>query len=214
MKDRFPIIPGIFFSFARLARSATRYLFAVYKWHKLAQRDRIRLELGSGPKKGKNGWVTIDGGSGADILWDLRNGIPLEKETVEKIYSSHLMEHISYKELLEFLQECRRVLRVGGEFSVSVPNSRFYLEAYLQGKYFRPRDSWWSPASIDTGSLLDQVNYIAFMGGEHKHLFDSESLINILKKAGFSGVSSRAFEAGLDPAERDFESIYAVGFKD
>ena len=182
------------------------------KWKKLQQSRNIKLELGSGPKRGINGWTTVDI-SLADITWDLRRGIPLPNESVNNIYSSHLLEHIAYDQLIPFLHECRRVMKNGGEFSVCVPNFRLYVDAYKDGKLFRNRETWWQPGLIDTGSSIDQLNYIAYMKDEHKYMFDEENLINTLIKCGFSNVQLRDFDKELDLLERDNDSIYAKASK-
>ena len=182
------------------------------KWKNLKKQSEIKLELGSGSKKGRNGWTTIDIGD-ADIKWDLKFGIPLPDKSVNRIYSSHLLEHISYNDLIPFLKECKRVLTVGGEFSVCVPNSRLYIDAYKDGKLFQDRNEWWQPGMIDTGSNIDQLNYVAYMLNEHKYMFDEQNLINTLTKAGFINVSLREFDDTLDLIERDRESIYAKAIK-
>lgn len=182
------------------------------KWKSLQNLSKIYIELGSGPKKGSNGWITVDV-SGADILWDLRKGIPLKSGTVDKIYSSHMLEHIPYNQLIPFLHECSRVLRENGEFFVCVPDAKEYIQAYVSNQFFRGRETWWTPALVDTGSCIDQINYIAYMGGEHKHMFDQESLINILFKAGFGRAKIRNFDRLLDLEERRVGSIYAIAYK-
>lgn len=196
--------------------SKLRQIHSKSKWSALIETSEIKLELGSGPKKGKDGWTTVDIGSSihtADISWDLRRGIPLSNESVMKIYSSHLLEHIPYEQLLKFLQDCHRVLKAEGVFLVCVPNFRIYIDAYKKGQMFRSRDTWWQPGVINTGSCIDQLNYMAYMKDEHKYMFDEENLINTLLKAGFSSAKLRAFDPHLDLKERDYESIYAVAYK-
>ena len=183
-----------------------------FQWAKLAQSDQIKLELGSGRKSGKDGWTTVDEG-GADINYDLRKGIPLKDESVHAIYTSHMFEHMPYKQLVVFIEECKRVLRKGGYLSVCVPNAGYYIRAYVEGKNFREQDSLHKPSIVDTGSFLDQVNYIAYMGGTHAYLFDEENLIKTLRKGGFVDVKMRSFDPDVDLIERDFESIYAVAVK-
>lgn len=56
----------------------------------IKKEKKICLELGSGAKKGENGWTTIDL-IGADICHDLRNGIPFRSNTIDKIYTSHML---------------------------------------------------------------------------------------------------------------------------
>lgn len=182
------------------------------KWNKIKCSSEIKLELGSGNKKGSNGWTTVDNKS-ADIDWDLRCGIPLPDNCVDKIYSSHLLEHIPYNELLKFLSECHRVMKIDGEFSVCVPNFRLYINAYIGGRIFKERREWYQPASINTNSAMDQLNYMMYMNGQHKYMFDEENLINTLLRAGFKKVDLREFDSMIDSSERDSESIYAVARK-
>lgn len=185
---------------------------AALQWQNLAKQEWIKLEFGSGHKLGKNGWTTVDL-YGADINYDLRRGIPLADNSVAAIYSSHMLEHIPYQQLIPFLQECRRVLAGDGYLSVCVPNARQYIEAYLQQQYFRDPESFYQPARVNTGSFIDQLNYVAYMGGEHMYMFDPENLVNTLKMAGFSQVHLREFEPGLDIVERHEGSIYAKALR-
>lgn len=182
------------------------------KWKSLQKQSEIKLELGSGSKKGLDGWTTVDIGD-ADIKWDLKFGIPLSDKSVDIIYSSHLLEHISYNHLIPFLKECRRVLKIGGEFSVCVPNFKLYIDAYKDGKLFQARDKWWQPAMINTGSNIDQLNYITYMLDQHKYMFDEQNLINTLITAGFLNVSLREFDDSLDLISRFEESIYAKAIR-
>jgi predicted SAM-dependent methyltransferase len=185
---------------------------SLYKWHRLYKLDEIKLELGSGAKRGNNGYTTVDI-YGADIYRDLRNGIPLKNNTVSSIYTSHMLEHIPFKQLIIFLEECLRVLKPGGTLSVCVPNARNYIQAYIEKREFRDSKDFYKPAIVKTGSFLDQVNYMAYMDGQHCYLFDEENLVNTLRLAGFSEVLLRTFDKSIDLVERDFESIYALARK-
>lgn len=208
------------FAFARLARNIISkvvreiiyHTSAKKRWRKLANSSFVKIELGSGTKSGKDGWITVDL-SGADIIWDLRRGIQMPDESVDRIYSSHLLEHIPYQQLIPFLRECRRVMKFDAEFSVCVPNFRLYVDAYKKKKLFRSRNTWWQFGVVDTGSCIDQLNYMAYMLNEHKYMFDEENLINTLLQAGFSNVQLREFDEELDLLERDFESLYAKARK-
>ena len=183
------------------------------KWKALLlQNHEIRLELGAGGKRGSNGWTTVDFG-GADISHDLRRGIPLPDSSVHHIYSSHFLEHLDFKEILSILQECKRVLVNGGRLSTAVPNAKFYLDAYSEGREFKDKELMHQPSICHTDSLIDQINYIAYMGKEHKYMFDEENLVKIFKIAGFRKSSIRAFDRSLDEPEREYESIYSIAFK-
>ena len=73
----------------RKLKSSLKSKFAFIYWYQLSKKKIIKLKLGSGDKKGLNGFTTVDMGD-ADINWDLRNGIPLKDNSVNLIYSSHL----------------------------------------------------------------------------------------------------------------------------
>ena len=71
-----------------------------------------------------HGWVNadIDPGCGADICTDL-TGIPLPDGSAEKVFASHLLEHLEYrKQLPAVLAEFRRVLAPGGHLCVVGPD--------------------------------------------------------------------------------------------
>lgn len=78
--------------------------------------DPIKLELGSGRKKGANGWTTLDRIPGCDLYCDLAKGIPFPDQSVAAIYSSHVFEHLTYKQAQILLDECLRVLIPGASF--------------------------------------------------------------------------------------------------
>jgi len=173
----------------------------------------IRLELGAGNKKGTNGWTTLDIVPGCDMYCDLAKGIPFPDRSVQSIYSSHFFEHLTYAQARILLDECLRVMASAGKFSICVPNARLYLEAYLSkgpalnAEFFRHR-----PAFNRT-TKIDCVNYIAYMDGDHKYMFDEENLVFLLEQGGFKNVRVRAFDPALDLKERQYESIYAEGYK-
>ncbi len=129
------------------------------------------------------------------------------------IYTSHMLEHFNYNDLIIFIKECYRVLKPNGKLLVCVPNSRCYIEAYVNGHHFRDPNDLYQPARIDTGSLIDQVNYVAYMSDQHKYMFDEENLVNTLKKVEFSSVLLRSFDGSIDIKDREYGSIYAVAVK-
>lgn len=172
----------------------------------------VKLDLGGGYQPGRNGWVNVDVSNEADLFWNLRYGIPFPTARVDRLYSSHLFEHLTYEQGQALLDECMRVLRPGGSLSIVVPNARMYLEAYLSGEPLPEGYLGWEPANNRT-TAIDAVNYVAYMAGEHKYMFDQENLLHLLRAKGFERVQQRGFDPETDLQERDFESIYAIGFK-
>lgn len=197
------------------------YEFTISKWKMRPTRSRIhalissgqeiKLDLG-GADPGRDGWKSLDLTEQCDLYWDLRLGIPFPSESVNHLYSSHLFEHLTYQEGQALLKESLRVLKPGGAFSICVPNARIYIEGYLGIRQVPTEFYGWKEAFNET-TAIDAVNYVAYMGGEHKYMFDQENLLRILEIAGFANVKLREFDPEVDRRERDYESIYALGIK-
>lgn len=170
------------------------------------------LNLGSGPVKSQNKLLNVDL-FGADINFDLTKKFPFKDNSIEFIYTSHFLEHMTFKELTYLLSECYRVLKPGSKISVVVPNARLYIDAYLNNDTFLSYDEMFEGGKVETGSPIDQINYIAYLGGDHKHMFDMESLLKILNSHGFTNSRERDFDSDYDKENRDYESIYAEAYK-
>jgi predicted SAM-dependent methyltransferase len=175
------------------------------------QQQDILLELGAGYRKGANGWTTIDICPNCDIYCDLRLPLPFPANSITKIYSSHVLEHFDHPDLMKLLAECHRILKPHGMFSVCVPDASIYIKGYVSVEEFTPQNVYKPAFCINT--RIDFVNYIAYMGGHHRYMFDRENLLAILRKAGFKDVRARQFESAIDKVERDWESIYAEAEK-
>ena len=177
----------------------------------IASRNPIRLDVGGGDLN-RPGWTTIDITDNCDLFWDLRNGIPFPSNSVEFVYSSHVLEHMPYDAGQAILKESLRVLKPGGTASICVPNARLYVDAYLGIAPLAQDHDFWEPALVSR-SGIDLLNYVAYMGGEHACMFDEPSLIARLDRAGFAEAQARSFDSSIDLPDREFESIYAQGRK-
>jgi predicted SAM-dependent methyltransferase len=159
-------------------------------------------------------WTSIDLCTGADMQLDLREPLPFPDSCVEAIYSSHVLEHFTYpRPMLDLLRECLRVLKPGGRFIVAVPNAELYLRAYTDAEAFDRGKFCSYDVGLNYENRIDVVTFIAYLAGEHKWLFDRESLPRILENAGFRDCKLREFDASIDLERRRHESIYAVGWK-
>jgi len=178
----------------------------------LKGKKKIFLEIGAGNKAGSGDWLTIDMTRKCDIFYDLRRGIPFPDGSIEKIYSSHFFEHLSFKETQILLDECLRVLIPNGVFSICVPNARIYVEAYFKDSGLSEENFEYKPAFNNT-TKIDLINYIAYMEGHHKYMFDEENLVHILRAKGMKNVHLREFDPSIDLKDRAEESIYAEANK-
>ena len=96
----------------------------------------IKLNIGCGKDKYK-GFIGIDiRDCGQEIIWDVRDGIPFPNESVEFIFSSHVMEHFDNEESEEVLREIYRVLEKGGIFQCIIPHALDPTAFYFDHKTF------------------------------------------------------------------------------
>jgi len=132
----------------------------------------IKLHLGCG-KRYIKGFINIDAYDTdlADLTSDVRN-LPMEHDTVDLIYASHVLEHLDTSGMWEAILEWNRVLKKDGVVRISVPNFEAVVDQYRKGV-----------------SLLKLKPFI--YGGEnaewdrHFFCFDKATLISIFAQAGF-----------------------------
>ena len=167
------------------------------------------LEIGSGGAR--DGWYTVDRVKTADLYWDLRYGIPVKGASCKLIYSSHVLEHFSPEYAHKLLNEMYRCLEPGGKVRVCVPDIKWAIDHYIRQSNAREFQTH-APAYI-SDQPADLLNYYFFMDGQHKFMFDSQSLIYHLEKAGFKDVSSVDFDEYFDIPARAHCSIYVEGVK-
>jgi len=87
-----------------------------------AYKSPIRLDIGSGSNPQKN-CINIDNRDlGDNMVWDITKGIPFPDDSVEGIFSSHFIEHLTDAQSIEFLRECLRVLKSNHRLIVRCPH--------------------------------------------------------------------------------------------
>lgn len=174
---------------------------------KLAPPRADRLELGSAQFP-RPGWLTLDLSDDADVVWDLRRRLPFAAATFTAVYCSHLLEHFSYPELRRLLGEVRRILAPGGQFLIAVPDAALYVDAYLGKRDPAPLVKY-QPAVI-SDAPMDILNYVFYMNGSHKFMFDAQNLKLHCEAAGFVNCRPRPFDPALDRPERAQQSLHFV----
>lgn len=83
----------------------------------------LKLDLGCGKNK-QPGFLGVDNISfdGVDLVHDLRTPWPWEKESVQEVYCSHFLEHLTNAERVHFYNELYRVLKKDAKASIIVPH--------------------------------------------------------------------------------------------
>ncbi len=63
--------------------------------------------------------------------WDSKNGIPSKNQSVDFIYHSHMLEHLSESDARKLIKECYRVLKPQGVIRIAVPDLEAICREFL-----------------------------------------------------------------------------------
>lgn len=153
-----------------------------------------------------------------DVAFGTALDLPFEANSVDAVYSSHMLEHLDQATGHRFLQEAKRVLKPGGVLRIAVPDLARYVTIYQED----------GDADAFIGSLLmsqplpsgwqDRVRLVGLGFRDHRWMYDKDSLVAAFKAAGFEdaqilppGKSLMTDPGELDLHERAADSIYAEG---
>lgn len=114
---------------------------------------------------------------------DLSHSIPFVDKSVDTIYTSHFLEHLSREDGENLLRECLRVLKPGGILRVCVPDLAYAVGLYRGG----------------TAEKMLDCFFIEDQGGSfsrHKYMYDFRLLKSSLERAGFDSIQQLSFQVG------------------
>ena len=102
----------------------------------------LRCDIGCANCK-KSGYLGIDNVDyGQEILWDIRDGIPLPDNSVDEVYTSHMLEHLTNKENKDLADEVLRVLKPGGIYFNKLPSVTHF------GAFYQDHESYWNEPRV------------------------------------------------------------------
>jgi len=165
---------------------------------RLRRNGQLWLNIGSGGHP-LPGFVNIDANRARrpDMWLDVRQGLPFQSGTVDRIYTCHVLEHFYADELTAVLSECARVLKPGGGMRILVPSLEIACRAYLERD-----ESVLSDFPRPYRSLGGRVVNMIFCDGQHRMGFDFSLAQELLEDAGFREVRRAArWEGTLFPRE-------------
>lgn len=136
--------------------------------------------------------VLIQGSNSSYVLaHDLRNGIPAASFTLQTIYHSHFLEHLTNEEGMTFLYDCYRCLAEGGTMRFAVPDLELWCQNYVSRKtdFF----DWYRKTYLGSWWETHQENAMVFSGmlfnWGHKMAYDFQSLSARLAEIGFADIT-------------------------
>jgi SAM-dependent methyltransferase len=137
------------------------------------------------------GWINIDQRpvEGLDVCCDIRKGLAVEPEQVDDVVAIHMLQDLSYPDLLPVLSELRRVLKPNGILRLGLPDLDKSIEAYRRRDpaYFHVPDR---DAESLGGKLITQLVWY----GSVRTPFTYDFIDEWLRRAGFRDVTRCAFK--------------------
>jgi len=119
---------------------------------------------------------------------DLRQ-LPVEDEKYDVVYSQHVLEHFGRYEMQAILKEWLRILKVGGEFIVKVPNLEFALKNILDQK--STHYEWWQIYGGQSGDY--DFHKVGFTVAKLKKLLElNDCLSDIVVEAKDENIEAHA----------------------
>ncbi len=176
-----------------------------------------RLNWGCG-HAGEPGWINSDLKDGPDIqiTADIREGLPLDDDSLDYVVSNHALPMISYPDLVPVLRELRRMLKPGGVLRLGLPDLDRNIQAYLR----RDVQPFLVPDS-DVRSFGGKFIVHLLWYGYSVTLFTADFIEELLSEAGFQQVRVCTFQQThsahapgiLELDNREAESLFVEAVK-
>jgi predicted SAM-dependent methyltransferase len=212
------------FSHLRLELSALwlRILHCIHPGYRnairlLSNKLNVKANIGCGPF-GVAGWINLDlfYHDLVTLRADCRYRIPLADESCKGIHVEHFFEHLCpADERPRFLRECRRCLQSDGILRIIVPDAELYIGAYVS-------PGWAMLNAISCGgdvpertfeTKMEALNQVFLQGAEHYGGYDADTLLLVLRNAGFRGVALKSWRVGDfpdGPIDRELHRPYSL----
>jgi predicted SAM-dependent methyltransferase len=141
----------------------------------------VKVHLGPGQKKYLEGWINVDANfltAKIDVWSDLRYPLPFKDNSVDFMYSHHVIEHLPN---LEFhFREMHRCLKPGGAFRIGGPNGDSAIHKFVQND-----SEWFDDFPDNRTSMGGRFENFIFCRHEHLTILTFSFLDELLGKTGF-----------------------------
>lgn len=140
------------------------------------------VELGGGANplysKAKGNGINVDCRSllTVDVVADFEKRLPLSDNEYGYVYSSYCIEHISWRNLKQFISEIYRILKPNGKALIITAN------LLAQAKVLVSKENW------DLNDLCMIFGDLNYPENSHKSSMSPELATRLFKEAGFRNV--------------------------
>jgi len=153
-----------------------------YRYLRAPKRGELKVHLGPGQTNYIDGWVNVDANmftGKCDVWADLRNPLPFHSETVDAMYSHHVVEHLP--NIHFHFREVYRCLRPGGVYRVGGPNGDSAIAKFTENDA-----GWFSDFPDPRASIGGKLENFIFCRQEHLTILTYSFLEEMMTGAGFA----------------------------
>jgi SAM-dependent methyltransferase len=186
----------------------------------------MKLNLGCGPNV-VDGWINVDYALGAKLtklplfsainrrlgvveaswdnrvfLHDLTRRFPWPDASTSCCYSSHTLEHLTREQGVFLLKESHRVLRSGGVVRIVVPDLGSVIRKYGDGTIRADRFLETLDVLYGTNKRGFKKLLAPFYEYPHKCMYDTSTLISVMRGIGFVAESRHPFDSRITGVEQ------------
>jgi predicted SAM-dependent methyltransferase len=135
---------------------------------------------------------------------DIVGGLPVSDGSVDGVYASHVLEHLSRNEVGKALSNTYRMLRPGGIFRLVVPDLAWRAERYVQHRREGGKAADAFIESLNVGTIerprgLEGILRATFGHSGHRWMYDFELMSQLLEQAQFVEIRRSKFHDSGDP---------------
>jgi len=133
---------------------------------------------------------------------DATKRFPFPDQSFDYIFSEHMIEHIPYKDGINMLSECHRILRQGGRIRISTPDISFLAKLHQETSPLRQTYVKWSAETFLKEATPDDPTFVInnfFRDWGHQFIYSELTLRRSLKNSGFIEITKCKLNESLSP---------------
>lgn len=146
---------------------------------------------------------------------DILKGLPIAENSVDFLYCSHVLEHLTVVEAKTALQNCYQYLKPDGIFRLVLPDLEIMAREYVSSTSSDAAHKFMSLAWLGEQQQLSTIKVLRQCMSRSRHLWmwDFKSLSEILEQVGFQSIKRarlgdsqlEVFDAVEDPERWTYE---------
>ena len=149
------------------------------------------------------GWLNTDIHPLRDVIRvNVLRRLPFPDQSIDRIFSEHMFEHLDYPNGVALCNEMFRVLKPGGRIRMSMPDLAFLIDLYRVEK--RPEQLRYIEAARENLAARAPVNDTGvinnfFRDWGHEFIYDFKTVRDVLMASGFAGIKRCPIGKSDDP---------------